>query len=288
MAATPDNNLRLDVPDVGADDNTWGTLLNALIGEFERALTDNVSLAFVSSDITLTATGAAGEQARKMVLDCSGTLAGAVNIIAPNEPKVYIVKNGTTEAFALGIKTATGSALDIPQGETLLVWCDGANVFETINANVSGTPALATNALQLGGVVAANYAQNAAKNTWSKPQIVQATQATLVTGPTPDTFAVDADLHTTVVVPQSEITVDDVEISNPINTPIDGQILIVVIEQHASTPVDVSWGTEFIFPDDTPIGLTQTANKVDAFSFMYMVNLDRWLNFGTALNLPRS
>jgi len=35
MASTPENNLRLDLPDVGSDDNTWGTLLNTLLGYVE-------------------------------------------------------------------------------------------------------------------------------------------------------------------------------------------------------------------------------------------------------------
>ena len=134
MAATPDNNLRFDLPDVTADDNTWGTILNVLFGEMERSITDNVNIPLTSSDHTLTVTGAAGEEARKAVLNATGVLVAGVDIIAPNEPKIYIVRNATTGAFTLGIKTAVGSAVNIPQGETLLVWCDGSNNFRGINA----------------------------------------------------------------------------------------------------------------------------------------------------------
>ncbi len=87
---------------------------------------------------------------------------------------------------------------------------------------------------------------------------------------------------------QSEVTADDISILNPTNDPLDGQVMIFIIEQHAVTPVSVAWGSAFIFPDDTAVDLTQTIDKVDCFSFMYNANLARWMNFGTSLNLPRA
>ena len=290
MATTTEDNLRLELPDELADDNTWGAILNTMASEIERAITGVEALAFVASDITLSVTGLAGEQARKAVMNCTsvGALSGNVNIIAPNEPKIYIVRNATTGAFTLGIKTATGSAVDVPQDDTLVVWCDGADNFRQINALVSGTVAQATNADQLGGVVAANYAQLAVKNSWTKPQIVDAVQASLTTGGTPDTYTPNADTESTIIIAQSEITVDDVQINNPTGTPKDGQIMVFIIEQHASTPVSVIWGTEYIFPDDANLDMTQTNSAVDAFSFMYSLNLDRWMALGAALNFPRS
>ncbi len=288
MGTTTDDNLRLELPDVGADDSTWGTILNDMISALELALTGNTALSFTASDITLSVTGAFNEQARNMVLDCSGALAANVNIIAPNEPKLYLVKNGTTDGgggpYTFGIKTSAGSALSVAEGDTLLVWCDGSDVFGTINANISGVVALATNALQLGGVVAANYGQFAVKNTWTKPQVVIAVQASLTT----DAYTPNADTESVIVVPQSEITANDVTINNPTGTPVDGQILLVEIEQHASTPVSVIWGSEYVFPDDTNIDLTQTVSKVDGFTFKYSGNLDRWLSYGSALNFPRT
>ncbi len=291
MAATEEQNLRFDVPDVAADDGTWGTLLNLLISEFEKSVTGIHSQAFSAADVTILADGSGGvngDEARKAILVATGTLAANVNFIVPNKPKIYIVWNNTSEDFTLGIKTSGGARLNIPQDETYLVWCDGSDAFATINASITGTVAEATNALQLGSVVAANYAQKAVLNQWTKPQIVDATQATLTAGPTPDTYQPDADAHTTIIIAQSEITADDVSILNPSNTGLDAQVMIFVIEQHAVTPVSVIWGSDFIFPDDTNVDLTQTVDKVDCFSFMYNANLARWMNFGTALNLPRA
>ena len=284
MAATTENNLRLDLPDNLADDSTWGTILNTLISELERALTGIKTLAFTSSDITLTTDGAADEEARKMILDASGTLVANVNVIVPDEPKVYIVRNATTGAYTMGIKPLAGTALAIPQGETYLVWCDGAGAVEVINAVASGTVATATNALQLGGIVAANYGALGVRNAWTKPQTVTPTHATL----TANAYQPSAANDTTVIIDQSEIGASDVTITNPNGTPVDGQVLIFWIEQHATTPVSVIWDTKFIFPDNSNLDLTQTANKVDGFTFQYSTNLTRWQNMGAALNLPRS
>lgn len=299
MASTFTDLLRIEEMATGEKDNTWGAITNANLDKLEQAIAGTQALAFVSSDITLTENDGgdgSSETAVNAILLCTGILSGNVNIVAPKLSKLYIVVNNTTASFTLKIKcsgTTGGQELDIPQGDTLLVWCDpaadsGNGQFFSVKAPVSGTVAQATNADQLGGVVAANYAQLAVKNSWTKPQIVDAVQASLTTGGTPDTYTPNADTESTIIIAQSEITVDDVQINNPTGTPKDGQIMVFIVEQHASTPVSIVWGTEFVFPDDTNIDLTQTASKVDSFSFMYSLNLDRWLALGAALNFPRS
>ena len=288
MAGTPDDTLRLELPDEGLDDGTWGGILNDMVRDIERAIADTHTETFNASNVTLDNTVGSANEARKSILIADGALSDNVNFVVPNKPKIYIVFNNTTEDFTVGIKTSGGSRLDIPQTETHLVWCDGADVFKTISAISTGSIALADNATNLGSVAAANYAQKAVLNQWTKPQIVDADQASLTVGPTPDTYQPDANEHTTIIIAQSEVTADDISILNPSNSPLDGQVMIFVIEQHAVTPVSVTWGSDFIFPDNTNVDLTQTVDKVDCFSFMYNSNLARWMNFGTALNLPRT
>ncbi|KKN55459.1 hypothetical protein LCGC14_0582290 [marine sediment metagenome] len=290
MAATPDNNLRLDVPDVTLDDNTWGTILNTLIGEFERSITAIHSQAFTSSDVTLGAAGGANEEARKAILVATGALAGNVNFIIPNEPKIYIVWNNTTEDFTVGIKTSAGTRLDIPQDTAIIVWCDGAAGIKQINALTSGVVSNATDSTQLIGVAGANFAQKAVKNQWTKPQVLLADQVTLDISGDPNFYVPDADSDTNILVTQAEMMrdTDDVQIKNPTGTPVDGQILVVTVEQRSSALASITWGSEFKWPDNTAIDLTQTVDKIDAFSFMYNANVALWLNFGTALNIPRS
>lgn len=290
MATTTDDNLRFELPDPTLDDNTWGAILNTLFNELERAITAIHSQAFTASDVTLGAAGGANEEARKAILVATGALAANVNFIVPNEPKIYIVTNNTTESFTLGIKTSAGSALEIPQGETLLVYCDGSAAFTQLNASVSGTVSEATNALTLISVAGADFAQKAVKNQWTKPQVIDANQVTLDVSGDPNYYVPDADSDTNILVKQSEMQRDSnvLKIKNPTGTPLDGQVLVVTVEQRSSTPKSIEWGTKYKWPDDTAIDLTQTVDKIDAFSFMYNANVAFWLNFGTALNIPRA
>lgn len=286
MASTPENNLRLEMPDVGADDNTWGTLINTLIGYLELAITGVESIVVTGGTYELDITGGAADEARKAIINLTGTLTSNQIIQAPNEPKIYIIRNATSGAFTVSIKTPSGTGgqiLAIPQGEIYLAWCDGADSFYTINGQVSGTVSEANNALNLNGVAAAAYAQLAVKQSWTRPQTMAVENVTLSAGEYTPNSATQSHIR----VQQSEV-VTDITINNPSGTPTDGQILIVEIEQHDTTVRSVDWGTKYVFEDGTDLNLTQTVDRVDKFSFQYSAGLDRWLSVGAAQNIPRA
>ena len=291
MASSYSNLLALELMATGEKENTWGDVTNDNLDKIEQKLAGRLAITLAASDYTLTAVnggdGSGSTNPANMFLDCTGTLTANVNIIIPNTTAFYIVKNGCSQTASetVSVKTSGGSALEIPNGETYLVWCNGSDVVETIEAQVSGTVATATNALQLGGVVAASYAQLAVKQSWTRPQRLTPTHVTL----TANAYTPSADTDSHIVVDQSEVpSGGTVTINNPTGTPLDGQILIVDIEQHGSSPADVTWGSKFIFPDNSNLNLTQTAAKVDTFAFQYSDNLDRWLGKGNALNFPRT
>ncbi len=278
----------------GEQDNTWGDRARDNDLKLVKSVAGLEAITLIAADLTLsTANGddGAGDQASAMIISATGLLTANVDIIAPLESKVYIVKNGCSQTASetVSIKTPAGtSPLEIPFGETLFVFCDpaadgGNGEFFTINAVISGTVALATNALQLGGVVAANYAQKAVKNTWTRPQVVEGTDATFTAG----LFTPDADLQSTLFIAQSEVT-EALTIGNPTGTPVKGQIMTFQFEQHDTTPRDVTWGSDFIFADDVNIGLTQTVDVVDIFTAMWNANLARWTMAGITRNLPRT
>ena len=290
MASTFSSNLKLEIMATGENENTWGGKTNDNLEKIEQSLAGRLSITLASSDYTLTdvngGDGSGSTNPANMLLDLTGTLTANVNVIIPNASKFYIVNNQTTQTVAetVGIKTSAGSALDVPNGETLLVWCDGSNGVFTINANVTGTVAQATNALQLGGVVAASYSQLAVKQSWTRPQLFTPVHANLVS----NAFTPNANINSHVIIDQSEIGALNITIVSPSGTPTDGQVLLIDIEQHATTPIDVIWGSKYIFPDDSNISLTQTANAIDTFAFQYSSNIDRWIGKGNALNFPRS
>jgi hypothetical protein len=287
MASTFSDLLQLETMVQGEQDNTWGDKTTDNLEKLEQAISGRIGIALAASDYTLTAVnggdGSGSTNPANLILDCSGVLTANVNIIAPNVTGMYIVKNGTTGAFTVGIKTAAGSALEIAQGETLLVWCNGTDVFSTISAISTGTISLATNSLQLGGIVAAAYAQLAVKNSWTRPQTALGQDVTLTAG----TYTPNADVDTNLFIAQAEVT-QNVTIANPTGTPTKGQVITIQIEQHGSTVRSLTWGSKFIFTDDVNVNLTQTVNKVDVFTMQYNANLDRWLVAGVAQNFPRT
>lgn len=288
MATTTDNNLRFELPDVGADSNTWGTILNALFTELERSITAIHSFTITGGTLDLTADGATDEPSRKAVLKASGTLSSNATVRVPNEPKLYVISNLTSGAFSLTLNTVVpGSGLVIPQGETHLVYIDpslsgGNGGVVQLSALPSGTIAQATNALQLGGVVAASYAQLALKQSWTRPQTLTPENVTLTAG----AYTPNADTQSHIRVQQSQVT-GNVTINNPSGTPVDGQILTVEIEQHGVTVRSVIWGGNYIFEGGSDLDLTQTVDRIDKFTFQYSGSVARWLLVGAIQNIPR-
>jgi hypothetical protein len=82
-----------------------------------------VAKTITTADVTLTA-----NEARNQIITLSGTLTGNRNLIVPNDPGIWIVKNGTGGAFTVTVKTSAGSGIVIAQGTTAIVYSDGTNV----------------------------------------------------------------------------------------------------------------------------------------------------------------
>jgi len=101
-----------------------------------------------ATDVTLTAAEASNRQHRYF-----GALTGNINVIVPATVAEYFTFNNTSGAFSLTIKTAAGLGVTLPQGQHVIVKCDGTDVldadtvtppgaFSIPDGNV-GTPGLA-------------------------------------------------------------------------------------------------------------------------------------------------
>lgn len=59
----------------------------------------------------------------------SGTLSGAYNLVFPTiAGKRWIVRNTATGPYDVTLKTAAGTGVTIPSGQSILIWCDGVNI----------------------------------------------------------------------------------------------------------------------------------------------------------------
>ena len=98
-------------------------------------------LAVVVSGGTLTETNA---QASNLIQEFSGTLTSNQIIIVPSTVQLYTFTNNTTGSFTFTVKTSAvgGATVTIPQSSTLIVICDGTNVYNAASGSSSSITSL--------------------------------------------------------------------------------------------------------------------------------------------------
>lgn len=76
------------------------------------------------TDVTLTLPEAANG-----ILEFSGTLTANINVVVPTrDGSQWTIYNGTTGAYTLTVKTASGTGAAITQTKRTIVYCDGTNI----------------------------------------------------------------------------------------------------------------------------------------------------------------
>ena len=127
----------------GENAGTWGTKTNNNLQIVEKAISGYVEQAVTSGGTTaLSITdGDATEStsvARHAVIKLTGTITGNSIVTVPDSvEKVYIVTNGTSGAYTVQFKTASGTGITFGVSEktTRLVYSDGTNI---VDAGFSG------------------------------------------------------------------------------------------------------------------------------------------------------
>jgi len=135
MTITYTGNLKLALPTTGTEAGTWGDVVNQQITALlDQSVSGTVSLtSMTNADYTLTnGNGSSPNEARYMALSVPSTLTltAARNIIVPTSSKAYIIRNLTTGGFAVTLKTSAGTGISVPNGKTMILYCDGTNVID--------------------------------------------------------------------------------------------------------------------------------------------------------------
>ena len=100
----------------------------------EKAFSALLSKAITTADVTLT-TAEAMEQG---VIRLTGTPTAARNLIVPAKAKVYFIDNDTAGAFAVTVKTPSGTGVALPSGTNGALFCDGVNVVSIASGTGGG------------------------------------------------------------------------------------------------------------------------------------------------------
>lgn len=72
-------------------------------------------------------------EAQNIIQQYIGTLTSNANVILPSTVQLYSIRNATSGAYTVTFKTSSSSGLTVavPQNQTLILVCDGTNVYNT-------------------------------------------------------------------------------------------------------------------------------------------------------------
>jgi hypothetical protein len=156
----------------------WGQTTNTNLGTLlEQAITGVVPITMANTNYTLTSFNGITDEARNAILVVGGTNAAVRDVIPPVVEKLYTVVNNTSGGFAIRIIGASGTGVNVPNGATCLVYCDGTNF-------VNGLSGTAGNFSVVGDITAAGNAtaNNVTVTTTLSATNIVASNATFVGG----------------------------------------------------------------------------------------------------------
>lgn len=158
---TYSTSLKLALIADGGEVGLWGQTTNTNLGTLlEQAITGTTSINMGDANVTLTSLNGATDQARNQVLILTGTNNGVRDVIPPVVKKTYIVVNNTTGGYAIRVIGSSGTGVNVPNGTTSLIYCNGTSFFEAINSNTITGAATISGALSVGGATTLSGALN--------------------------------------------------------------------------------------------------------------------------------
>jgi len=126
MASTYTANTGIEKPGTGEQAGTWGTTTNNDFDIIDRALNGVGSISLSGTTHTLTTTDGTLSDGMYKVLVFGGSPSGTNTVtVSPNDQqKIFYAKNDSGESVV--ISQGSGASITINNGETRIVYCDGA------------------------------------------------------------------------------------------------------------------------------------------------------------------
>ena len=133
------SDLGIELMATGENSGTWGTKTNTNLQIIEKAIAGYVEKSIAGGaqttqlSITDGTTTESDSIARHAVIKLTGTITGNQIVTVPDSiEKVYIVTNGTSGAYTVQFKTASGTGITFGVSEktTRLVYSDGTNLVD--------------------------------------------------------------------------------------------------------------------------------------------------------------
>ena len=127
MSTTPLANLPAAKPDVGTEDNAWGTLLNELFDLFDTAVAGAISIPIAAGSVVLQQS-----QWPHAAIELIGSTGGGRTVTVPDTSKLYWMRDGTEGGNPVSIKVPAGADVPLPAGSWVLVLTRGDGTDPTL------------------------------------------------------------------------------------------------------------------------------------------------------------
>ena len=143
MTVNYTTNLALGQPVTGTESGTWGDdVNNAVTSYLDIAIAGGLAITVTTADVTLTltqgtsvATNIGSTTAQYAILNVSGAMTAARNLIVPSSSRIYLINNNTTGGFALTVKGSATSGVTLVNGEKAHVFWNGTDYAKMSNAS---------------------------------------------------------------------------------------------------------------------------------------------------------
>jgi hypothetical protein len=151
MVSSYSTDLKLELMVTGENAGTWGDITNTNLVILQQAIAGYQTVALnATTGATLTFTNGALSNGKNAVIELTGTITGNVSVIIPDGiEKTYLVKNNTTGAFTVQIKTTSGTGPTFAAADKgiKLVYSNGTDVVDSALQNLSSdyAPTLSAN-----------------------------------------------------------------------------------------------------------------------------------------------
>jgi len=142
MTVNYTTNLSLGQPVTGTESGTWGDdVNNAVTSYLDIAIAGGLAITVTTTDVTLTitqgtsvATNIGSTTAQYAILNVSGAMTAARNLIVPSSSRIYLINNNTTGGFALTVKGSATTGVTLVNGEKAHVFWNGSDYAKLSNS----------------------------------------------------------------------------------------------------------------------------------------------------------
>lgn len=246
-------------------DTNWGSTVNTgFTALADAAIAGKADIDVTAGNVTLTVANGAADEARRMVINITGTPGAAREVLVPSTSKIYFVRNGANAAVTVKVSGQTG--VSVPVNASMILRVNGTDAVQAVdtfgNATATGNLSVGGNAT-ITGTTLADGSLTVTANAQTTPVVVTFS-ATAMT--------VDCALSNVFTTTFTA----NVTVAPTISNPADGQTINWFITQDGTGGRTMTWPTSFKWPLAAVTTLSTTGNAVDLVTATYRSATGHW------------